>query len=405
MRMHSNDSGAGRIYQPTLDWLLRFDLQTEERYEAEHGAERVEQLRNAIVFGVLLYVLHGISKAALFPGSLEIILLVTTFVVIPFAVSYYWRMSSMSHALRENVMLIGLSISTILPVYMMYNPSYGIGVYANVDVLICIIFGNVLVTLRFKHAFFYTLATLCFPVLAIMANAEIDPGLRKALSFQFATVCIICLYANYLFERRRCKDYCASLEALMRAEAAESSEKQFQVMSKTDSLTGLPNRRFLDEQLDEWASDDRPAAMMMIDIDHFKLFNDTLGHPAGDECLKTIADAFTEAFDQPDLFCARFGGEEFTLAARDVDELQARRLASAVVAAIEGLAIPHPGRNDGLGIVTISVGVALKPANVVTTRETVLTHADEALYLAKRRGRNRFVFSEEVSDSPLLVSS
>lgn len=405
MRRHSDDTIVGRIYQPTLDRLLRFDRHTEERYEAEHRAERVEQLRNAVVFGVLLYVLHGVSKVALFPGALGIILSVTLFVVMPFAVTYYWRMSAMSYRLRENMMFFGVSVATILPVYMMYNPSYGIGLYANVDVLICIIFGNVLVALRFKHAFFYTLATLFFPVLAIMTNAEIDLGLKKALSFQFATVCIVCLYSNYLFERRRCMDYCASLEVQLRAEAAETSEKQFQVMSKTDSLTGLPNRRFLDEQLDEWAADARSAAVMMIDIDHFKLFNDTLGHPAGDECLRVIADAFTKGFDQPDLFCARFGGEEFTLAARDVDELQARRLASAVVSAIEVLAIPHPGRNDGLGIVTISVGVALKPAHVTTTRTLVLNHADEALYLAKRRGRNRFVLSEDVPESPVLMNS
>ena len=199
-------------------------------------------------------------------------------------------------------------------------------------------------------------------------------------------------------------DYCVSLEAVLRAEAAETSRKQFQIMSKTDSLTGLPNRRFLDEQLDEWASDGRSAAVMMIDIDHFKLFNDTLGHPAGDECLRTIADAIKDAFSQPGQFCARFGGEEFTLAVRDVDVLQACRLAGVVVSTIEALQIPHPGRNDGLGIVTISVGLALKPASEMTTTDKLLTHADEALYLAKRRGRNRFVLSEEMPVSPLQAS-
>lgn len=405
MQRPTDDSIQDQDYQPTLDWLLRFDRRTEERYEAEHGTERVEQLRNATVFGVLLYVLHGVAKVALFPGSLIAIVFVTAFVVLPYAATYYALIRSMSYRLRENVMFAGILVATILPVYMMYDPEFGTELYSNVDVLICIIFANVLVALRFKQAFFYTLAALVFPVVAIMTNAEIDLGLKKALSFQFATVCIVCLYSNYLFERRRCMDYCASLEAVLRAEAAEISEKQFQVMSKTDSLTGLPNRRFLDEQLDEWVVDGRSAAVMMIDIDHFKLFNDALGHPAGDECLRAIAYAFTGEFSQPDLFCARFGGEEFTLAVRDVDVLQACRLASAVVSAIEALQIPHPGRNDGLDVVTISVGVALKPVSVVTTRKTVLTHADEALYLAKRRGRNRFILSEQVPESQSLASS
>ncbi|MGJ8569807.1 MAG: diguanylate cyclase [Hoeflea sp.] len=404
MHSHSDDSIQGQIHKPQLDRLLRFDRHTEERYEAEHGAERVEQLRNSIVFGVLLYVLHGVAKVALFPGSLIIILYVTTLVVFPFAILCYIYIGSISYKSRENLIFAGIVVTTILPVYMMYDPEFGTELYSNVDVLICIIFANVLIALRFRHAFFYTFATLIFPVMAILMNADIDLGLKKALSFQFATVCIVCLYSNYLFERRRCMDYCVSLEAVLRAEAAETSRKQFQIMSKTDSLTGLPNRRFLDEQLDEWASDGRSAAVMMIDIDHFKLFNDTLGHPAGDECLRTIADAIKDVFSQPGQFCARFGGEEFTLAVRDVDVLQACRLAGVVVSTIEALQIPHPGRNDGLGIVTISVGLALKPASEMTTTDKLLTHADEALYLAKRRGRNRFVLSEEMPVSPLQVS-
>lgn len=146
MREHSDDSIQGKVFQPTLDRLLRFDRHTEARYEAEHGAERVEQLRNAIVFGILLYVLHGISKVALFPASMTVILSVTAFVVVPFAVAYHWWMGSMKPGTRENMMFFGVSLATILPVYMMNN-SFGMGLYSNVDVLICVIFGNVLVAL------------------------------------------------------------------------------------------------------------------------------------------------------------------------------------------------------------------------------------------------------------------
>jgi diguanylate cyclase (GGDEF)-like protein len=167
----------------------------------------------------------------------------------------------------------------------------------------------------------------------------------------------------------------------------------------------LPNRRFLDERLGEWFAGDRPAAVMMIDIDHFKLFNDTLGHPAGDECLKLIADAFRSAFSEPDAFCARFGGEEFILAIRHAEERDARHLANTVVRAIEALGIPHPGRNDGVEVVTVSVGVALKPPAERVSQHEMLSQADEALYQAKRGGRNRFVMRNDVADPRITVSS
>ncbi|WP_417416901.1 diguanylate cyclase domain-containing protein [Hoeflea sp.] len=405
MRRHSESSTGDQPHRSTLDRLLRFDRYTEERYEAEHGMERVAQLRDAVNFGILLYILHGISKIILYPDSYLIVLPVLLFVIVPFAVYFHKYVSVLDYKTREMLVFGGVVLATILPIYMVYDSQYAYISYMNIDVLICIIFGNVLIALRFKHAFFYTLVSLVFSVVAIVTSSVIEPNLKTAFSFQFTTVAILCLYSNYLFERRRCLDYCVSLEAVLRAEAAETSEKQFQVLSKTDALTGLPNRRFLDEQLDEWVVDSRSAVVMMIDIDHFKLFNDTLGHPAGDECLRVIADAFSEAFSQPDLFCARFGGEEFTLAVRDAEEMQARRLASSVVTAIQALQIPHPGRNDGMDIVTISVGVALKPKNVTTTREAVLSQADEALYLAKRRGRNCFVINDEACESQIQVNS
>ena len=143
---------------------------------------------------------------------------------------------------------------------------------------------------------------------------------------------------------------------------------------------------------------------MMIDIDHFKMFNDALGHPAGDECLKVIADTFANAFPDTEQFCARFGGEEFTLAVRDAGELKARRMAQALVSAVEALRIPHPGRADDVGVVTISVGVALKPEDASTTRESFLSLADEALYQAKRKGRNCFVLSDVTRASRSVVT-
>lgn len=393
MRWPKQDAMRGQSDGPLLGRLLRFDKQTEARYEAEHGASRVLHLRHTIFFGILMYALHDFSSYFLLPDEYWFIVPATLFGIVPSSLVIAYLLSRVSPEMREQMVLSALLGATALPISMFFISKSPLSSHMNVEIILCVVYANMVMALRFRYALVYTAAILLGAISATMMKQGLDSSLRFALCFQFTSACVLSAYSNYLFERRRCRDYSISLGALLRAEAAENSEKQFQQMSKTDPLTGLPNRRFLDERLDEWFSDSRSAVVMMVDIDHFKLFNDTLGHQAGDECLKTIADAFRNAFSEPHLFCARFGGEEFTLVIRDADHFQARHLANAVVRSIEALNIPHPGRGDGLDVVTVSVGVALKPRDEAISQEAVLSQADEALYQAKRQGRNRYVSS------------
>jgi diguanylate cyclase (GGDEF)-like protein len=405
MRRPTDNPTDGSIQRPVLDRLLRFDRSTEARYEAEHGRWRAAHLRHTIIFGVLLYVLHDISTYLLLPDHYWIIVLATLFVIVPCSLAVAHMMARVSAGPRELLATGAILTATALPIFMMYYSDAPHSTHMNTEVILCIVFANMVMGLRFRHALAYSSLVLLWATSAVMMKQGVDPELKIALCFQFTSVCLLTTYSNYVVERRRCRDYRTSLEAMMRAEMAETSEKQFQEMSKTDALTGLPNRRFLDERLGEWfAGDGSAAAVMMIDIDHFKLFNDTLGHPAGDECLKLIADAFRSAFSEPDAFCARFGGEEFILAIRHAEERDARHLANTVVRAIEALGIPHPGRNDGVEVVTVSVGVALKPPAERVSQHEMLSQADEALYQAKRGGRNRFVMRNDVADPRITVS-
>jgi len=406
MRRPTDNPTDGSIRRPVLDRLLRFDRSTEARYEAEHGRWRAAHLRHTIIFGVLLYVLHDISTYLLLPDHYWIIVLATLFVIVPCSLAVAHMMARVSAGARELLATGAILTATALPIFMMYYSDAPHSTHMNTEVILCIVFANMVMALRFRHALAYSSLVLLWATSAVLMKQGVDPELKIALCFQFTSVCLLTTYSNYLVERRRCRDYRTSLEAMMRAEMAETSEKQFQEMSKTDALTGLPNRRFLDERLGEWfAGDGSAAAVMMIDIDHFKLFNDTLGHPAGDACLKLIADAFRSAFSEPDAFCARFGGEEFILAIRHAEERDARHLANTVVRAIEALGIPHPGRNDGVEVVTVSVGVALKPPAERVSQHEMLSQADEALYQAKRGGRNRFVMRNDVADPRITVSS
>jgi len=215
----------------------------------------------------------------------------------------------------------------LIPVFLFWLTDAPLGAFTFGEFSLTLIFGNMLLPLRFRHAVMFTAAAFVITGAAILAKSDLEATLRFAFAVQLMTACVFSLYANYRIERRRCEDYLSELGARLEAEAAEAARKQFQDLSRTDTLTGLPNRRFLDERMKDWFADDRPAAVMMIDIDHFKLFNDMLGHPAGDDCLRSVGAVFAAVASGADLICARFGGEEFTLAVRDAGELEAARLA------------------------------------------------------------------------------
>jgi diguanylate cyclase (GGDEF)-like protein len=161
-----------------------------------------------------------------------------------------------------------------------------------------------------------------------------------------------------------------------------------------DALTGLANRRHFDGRLDEmWRSAGlrgRPLTAMLIDVDHFKAFNDTYGHQAGDEVLRSVARAL-EREAGPNMVVARFGGEEMALLATGLAEGEAEALARRLVGAIEALGIPHAGAPD-TGRVTVSVGGTCLVPLPGRSAAGALQLADQNLYAAKRLGRNRAVF-------------
>ncbi|MEY6431083.1 diguanylate cyclase [Thioalkalicoccus limnaeus] len=164
-------------------------------------------------------------------------------------------------------------------------------------------------------------------------------------------------------------------------------------LSMQDGLTDIPNRRRFDERLvEEWARASRngqPLSLAMMDIDHFKPYNDHYGHGAGDECLRRVARALQASVSRPPDFVARYGGEEFVALMPDTDGNGARHVAERLRRTIEALAIPHQ-HSKTAAIVTLSIGVATRPtACRETDRQRLLELADQALYRAKQHGRNQ----------------
>jgi diguanylate cyclase (GGDEF)-like protein len=177
-----------------------------------------------------------------------------------------------------------------------------------------------------------------------------------------------------------------------RTEALKAANDQLEVLAVTDPLTGLPNRRALTEMLElQWRlRATQPIAIAMIDIDHFKLYNDRYGHQSGDECLRKVATAISGSLRSTDLV-ARYGGEEFAVVLPGADEVAAAWVTERVRAAVAGLAEPHEPAAHG--IVTVSIGVAVGVPGPATSADQLIKAADTELYEAKRGGRNRVVLA------------
>jgi diguanylate cyclase (GGDEF)-like protein len=169
------------------------------------------------------------------------------------------------------------------------------------------------------------------------------------------------------------------------------SQLKLSLLSNIDSLTQIANRRCFGERLKEATAVCRalqqPLAILMIDVDFFKAFNDQYGHPVGDVCLQRVAAVLNANLRDASDLVARYGGEEFAVLLRNADQIDARVVAQQLCDAVANAALPHGGRDDGIDVVTVSVG-ASSTTHLGDGSESLVQAADDALYRSKRHGRN-----------------
>jgi diguanylate cyclase (GGDEF)-like protein len=223
---------------------------------------------------------------------------------------------------------------------------------------------------------FARVAQLPLIVLVVHSTDEVFQSWRRTailVSVATGVLCVGILWLTLLLGR----------ELRRRQEA----ERGLATLAATDSLTGLANRRRLDQVLrHEWARAQRnrkPLAVLMVDVDHFKAFNQRHGHAGGDHALREVAKAIEACIHRPADLAARYGGEEFQVVLPETDLVGARLLAERIRASVEALA---PFADDAHAV-TVSIGIGL--SGIQHDLAGVLGAADEALYRAKAMGRNR----------------
>ena len=169
-----------------------------------------------------------------------------------------------------------------------------------------------------------------------------------------------------------------------------------------DALTGVYNRRFLDETLDRMLKSLSRAvgtfSLLMIDIDFFKNYNDEYGHSEGDKCLKLVAEVISTCATRINDFAARYGGDEFAVVLANTDEDGARIVAEKILQRVRNLNIPH-AKSDAAEYVTISIGVITGQPKCTQSAEDFIKRADEMLYKSKHSGRDIYTYDEYIDES------
>ncbi len=379
--MGNDSSSYGRELDRGFPFL-RFSKEIEQEFRESYGALIVPRVRVAIIIAVLIILFYEIIDRRSLPANLVfwtslirfgiILPVLTLSAALTFIASFRRRIVSF---VILPAMVAGLGTVLILLI------NYGYGQDARYHSLILattVVY--FLSGLLFRASMIYMFSVMVLYVAGgFFAGAETP--LVVSTGFFLLWMNMIGASGSYIIERA------TRVNFLQRRILKEISEH--------DGLTGIYNRRAFDTSIMRlWrhaARNRKVVAMMMVDVDHFKLYNDTHGHIMGDECLRLIASVLARYARRPLDFASRYGGEEFALFWFDTDASHVREMAEGFRAEVESLCIGH-SNSPVSDFVTVSAGCALILPGPDDIPEELIRQADSALYLAKNKGRNMVVF-------------
>jgi diguanylate cyclase (GGDEF)-like protein len=252
------------------------------------------------------------------------------------------------------------------------------------------------VNLFFSFQFRLALISSVTSMLIFLGSLYTFDPMATLQKLTLGAFCVSCFvftsYVNFKLNKERYKVFLNALEARFQQKEATERGKALLRLSNTDPLTGLENRRAVDQRLracwEGWQKYGRNFAVLLIDVDFFKHYNDFYGHQEGDRCLILVANSLSDAIEPYNATIGRYGGEEFIVLARLETREQAGELAEVICRTVEDMALPHGQRRDGTSIVTVSIGASFTRNQSGSKLEKIIHEADRALYAVKAGGRN-----------------
>jgi len=375
-----------KLQRPSAHQLRRL-------YEVNDEAGRKRATRQGLWIAVIVYILFSTNDLLLIPdvagsaiaarvmlGTLALIVLETQ---IYMNVGIKWLDATSAAAL-----VLGFAVWLIPAVHTSHAQSLS---YFMVFGTIFMMGANLFFSFRFRLSVMASSAVLMTFLLSLTA---FWPGDMYVLAFgTFYISCFVFTsYVNWKLNRERFNVFLNAQEARTQQKEATLRGEALLRMSSTDYLTGLENRRAVDERLKNywngWRNDGTGFAAILADVDFFKKYNDAYGHQEGDRCLTEVASAIRDAIEPFQGSIGRYGGEEFIILSPVSDRQGVIALAETIRQTVEKLGILHEERRDGTAIVTVSVGGAFTREHIGAKLEKIIHEADRALYSAKAIGRN-----------------
>jgi diguanylate cyclase (GGDEF)-like protein len=381
----------------------RFDPSLRAEYDRETARSRVRVLRILAWFSLLMTPVAIWMDASTSPivGQNSIVIRLT--VLLPLQILGLVALRERAPVWLQGVAfvvpnvaasMLGAALGMLAPPFM--SDAY-IGMAISMPFIV-----NIMASPRPIEAIAYMLLVLFGVTFVCRAGLlgppkDVLPALESSMMGSIMALAWVC--RAELLKRR---SFLHALIARIRGEELALANARLEALSNTDALTGVGNRRQFDDKLDcAWqlgVDYGTPLAVLMVDADHFKGFNDALGHSAGDDCLRSVAAAIRDAVAPHGGLVTRFGGEEFAVLLEQTPLDRASDVAEDIRLAVQDLQISHPF--GPLGRVTVSIGVASCVPLRPDTPALLVNAADAALYLAKAQGRNRTVAADPASLAP-----
>lgn len=372
---------------------LRFPAPIEARFEADTGAKRSRFL---LVSGIITF---GIFDLFLFRDHLllhdifEIAVIYRVGIITPLALASFfvlWR--NPRPWIRESMEAVLTVLIAAGLLYLVTTSTSPLAVHAHYSMLLILVFPNIIQRVRFWYALSASVIVITMYAFAIPHIHGMEQSIVFGAVLTLSTTTMLSLFANWKLEHDFRREYLVALRDKLRAQSLLSANETLSAISMRDPLTGLANRRRLEQFIialtNAAETATKPVVFMMIDIDHFKRFNDHYGHQAGDDCLKMVAHTLEQNLRTGTDLAVRLGGEEFLVVLPDSTLFDGVQVAERIRADVERQAIGH-GNSPTAPVVTVSIGVAVVRPDARMDYADAILSADEALYVAKQRGRNR----------------
>ncbi len=292
--------------------------------------------------------------------------------------------------------LVGTAVGVCLTYFVGEAPRVH---YEMMSFIFVPVVANSMLRLLFRQALTVTVLSL----VVFLATLSLRPGVPLDVWLMASMLVIACsamtLYANYRSDHDERRAFLYLTREQWTANATRRRADELRELSTLDPLTSIANRRGFEERygplVAHCRTEGRPLAVVMIDIDHFKAFNDRYGHPRGDACLRSVAQTLAGQLRGPEDIIARMGGEEFAVAAPGLAGSELSAFLQRLAGGVARIAVPHAA--SPVGRVTVSMGCAVAHAGDPESWVSAVTRADRALYRAKDDGRDRWIIDDEAA--------